>query len=433
MPDNSGPIYEVRLFVDRDAVAECDAWLEEHIRESLRVAGITDCYVSSVASDDAGRAGRICHHVFATDDGLDDYLESLASRIEAETAQRFGEKVEYHDRILREDDTHDVPLEESPNCLNCGTLLRGQYCGYCGQRSRSRLIKLRELIADAFGDLFELDSRLWQTLVPLVLRPGRLTYDYLQGRRARFMPPFRMYLVLSLIFFVVAFFNPREKLSILFEPPAPEEVADVAEEEEEEDDEDDENDVDGLLIGFDEDGEKLTTDGDCDVEDSDVEGIPDFLARRLTPERLKHVCEQIHEDDGKSVLEKVVNNVPTALIVLLPLMAFVLKVLYPLSRRYYVEHLLFFVHLHAFLFLLITLQILFVRLTAMLAAPELLTTLTVVATSFYAPVYLFIAMRRVYGQGRFVTFLKYIALTFAYIIGFTTIIGLTFALAAFSV
>ena len=75
----------------------------------------------------------------------------------------------------------------------------------------------------------------------------------------------------------------------------------------------------------------------------------------------------------------------------------------------------------------------FVRLTAMLAAPELLTTLTVVATSFYAPVYLFIAMRRVYGQGRFVTFLKYIALTFAYIIGFTTIIGLTFALAAFSV
>ena len=114
-------------------------------------------------------------------------------------------------------------------------------------------------------------------------------------------------------------------------------------------------------------------------------------------------------------------------------MAFVLKVLYPLSRRYYVEHLLFFVHLHAFLFLLITLQILFTRLAAMIGLPETATVLTVVATSIYAPVYLFVAMRRVYGQGRFVTFLKYIVLTFAYIMGFSTIIALTFALAAFSI
>jgi hypothetical protein len=441
MPDSSGPIYEVRLFVDRDAVAECDAWLEDHVRTSLRDESVADCYVFPASSDDTGRAVRVCQYILTGDDALDDFLGTLSAQIENELRNRFADTVEYEDRVLREDTSPDIPLAESRNCLNCGTNLRGQYCGHCGQRSRGRLISLWELISDAFGDLFEVDSRLWQTLVPLVIRPGRLTHDYLQGRRARFMPPFRMYLVLSLIFFVVAFFNPREELGILFEPPAAEEVASVAEEdfeeeeekEEEELDENDVVDVDGLLIGIDEDGEKITSNGDCDVEDSDVEGIPDFLARRLTPERLKHVCEQIHEDDGKSVLEKVVNNVPTALIVLLPLMAFVLKVLYPLSRRYYVEHLLFFVHLHAFLFLLITLQILFTRLAAMISIPETATVLTVVATSIYAPVYLFVAMRRVYGQGRFVTFLKYIVLTFAYIMGFSTIIALTFALAAFSI
>ncbi|MGI9199462.1 MAG: DUF4286 family protein [Woeseiaceae bacterium] len=432
MPDSSGPIYEVRLFVDPDAVAECDAWLEDHVRKSLRDESVSDCYVFAVSSDDDGRAGRVCQYILTDDDALDESLGTLSAQIEAELKSRFADTVEYKDRVLREDDSPDIPLAESRNCLNCGTNLRGQYCGHCGQRSRGRLISLWELITDAFGDLFEVDSRLWQTLVPLVIRPGRLTHDYLQGRRARFMPPFRMYLVLSLVFFIVAFFNPREELGILFEPPAAEEVASIAEEEEEEEEED-ENDVDGLLIGIDENGEKLTSNGDCDVDDSDVEGIPDFLAKRLTPERLKHVCEQIHEDDGKSVVEKVVNNVPTALIVLLPLMAFVLKVLYPLSRRYYVEHLLFFVHLHAFLFLLITLQILFVRLAAMLSFPELLSTLTIVATSVYAPVYLFVAMRRVYGQGRFVTFLKYIVLTLAYIMGFSTIIALTFALAAFSI
>ena len=114
------------------------------------------------------------------------------------------------------------------NCLNCGNRLRGQYCGTCGQRSSSRLISLWQLVSDAFGDLLELDSRLWQTLIPLLIRPGRLTADYLQGKRARFMPPFRMYLVLSVIFFVVAFFNPREDLALLYEPPpepTPEESA----------------------------------------------------------------------------------------------------------------------------------------------------------------------------------------------------------------
>ena len=56
------------------------------------------------------------------------------------------------------------------------------------------------------------------------------------------------------------------------------------------------------------------------------------------------------------------DNMPVALIVLLPVMALVLKALYPLSRRYFVEHLLFFVHFHSFFFLILTLQILFSRL-----------------------------------------------------------------------
>src|SRR5210317_1901963 len=109
-------------------------------------------------------------------------------------------------------------LPDHPNCLNCGTELRGQYCGSCGQRARGRLISLWELLQDALGDIFEIDSRLWRTLIPLLIRPGKLTLDYLEGRRARYMPPFRMYLVLSVLFFVVAFFNPREDLSLLFEP-----------------------------------------------------------------------------------------------------------------------------------------------------------------------------------------------------------------------
>ena len=422
MPEHSGPIYEVRLFVDRDVATDCDQWLEEHVRDSLGVANIADCNVFSVSTDDPDRVGRAVQHLLTVDGEADEFLDSFAAQIETKIASQFGDKVDFQDRVLRQDIAHDVPSGESPDCLNCGTHLRGQYCGNCGQRSRSRLIKLRELISEAFGDLFEIDSRLWQTIVPLVIRPGRLTYDYLQGRRARFMPPFRMYLVLSLIFFVVAFFNPREELGFFYEIPSEQETAAAIADEDE----------DGITITFDDD-EGEDPDDDCNIEADGIEDLHPFITRRLTVERLEQVCEQIRADEGKSLAEKVTNNVPTALIVLLPLIALVLKALYPLSRRYYVEHLLFFVHLHSFLFLLFTLQVLFTRFATALAAPEAASTLVIVASSVYVPIYLFVAMRRVYEQSRFVTFLKFIALFIAYVIGFSTIMALTFAMAAFSI
>ena len=420
MSTRAGPVYEVTLFVARDHIAACDQWLEEQMRDAQGTAGIVACHVSAIGEDDSGRVGRICQYLLASDEVLDGFLEDTAGHIDTTVARRFGEHSRLHARILREDVTQDLPLSESPNCLNCGSRLRGQYCGQCGQRSRGRLISLWELVREAFGDLLELDSRLWQTVVPLLLRPGRLTHDYLQGRRARYMPPFRMYLVLSLIFFVVAFFDPREEFGLFFEPP--EEVAAEA------------GDIEkpGMVIAIDgESGEPIES--DCNLETEGIDQLPAFFARRLSLERLTQVCEQIVADQGKSLFAKVINNTPIALIVLLPLMALVLKALYPLSRRYYVEHLLFFVHFHAFVFLLLTLQILLTRLVALLQIPELATTISVVASSLYIPAYVFIAMRRVYGQGRFVTFLKFIVLAWAYVTGFSIIIATTFLIAAFSI
>jgi len=342
---------------------------------------------------------------------------------------------------------------DHPNCLNCGAELQGQYCGTCGQRARSRLISLWELLQDAFGDLFEMDSRLWRTLVPLLIRPGRLTRDYLEGRRARYMPPFRMYLVLSVIFFVVAFFDPQDDLSLLFEPepePVPEEVAEkeaAARSEAQEildelaaegviDAEDaaaleDGDDANITIYGDDEGGFNFHIDpetGDCTTSGQD--SLPEWLQRRLTKERLETTCERIGADEGKTLLNLVLDNIPIALIVLLPFMAMVLKGLYPLSRRYFVEHLLFFIHFHAFFFFILTLQILFARFSGLVHLPEPISILVIVIASFYIPIYLYKAMRLVYGQGHFVTFTKYITLVVAYSIGaMVTMLGaLVFAL-----
>ena len=358
-----------------------------------------------------------------------------------------------------------APLPDHPDCLNCGTELRGQYCGHCGQRASGRLISLWELLRDAFGDLLELDSRLWRTVIPLLIRPGKLTRDYLEGKRARYMPPFRMYLVLSIVFFVVAFFDPQDDLSLLFESepepePTPEEIRAQEELRDEVLDEAQET-VDrlaaegklseedaaraqaGIELNRGEDGPNITIysdeDGGLDFDYNEETGeckvtgidkLPDWAQRRLTREKLERSCERIGADGGKALGAQMLDNVPIALIVLLPFLALVLKGLYPLSRRYFVEHLLFFVHFHSFFFLILTLQILFSRLADLVHLPDPITILTLVAASFYIPVYLYKAMRRVYIQGHLLTLLKYTILFVAYNVGaaFTAMGAFLFAL-----
>jgi len=463
MTSGPGSIYEVTCFIDDEAIAAFDLWLEERVRESLRLAVIADCRIFPIANNENGRGGRVCQHVLETDEALDEFVDGAGADIESSITAAFGDAVNVSSRILREDAALAMPDGESPDCLNCGARLRGQYCGNCGQRSRSRLISLWELISDAFGDLFELDSRLWKTLLPLAIRPGRLTHEYLQGRRARYMPPFRMYLVMSLIFFVVAFFDPGGELRLVTETntesaqsigevPADESTDASSELDRQREEIFEELARQGIIVsdgivtlpGSDGEMQTFEAEGDAEAvvsedEDdcndiaSDVEELPDWLAWLLTPERTRHICERVMADDGRALANELLDNIPAALIVLLPLIAMVLKVLYPLSRRYYVEHLLFFVHFHAFIFLILTIEILFARLAALTRITDSITAVTIVAVSFYIPVYLFVAMRHVYGQGRFVTFLKYIVLLGSYLAGLlVTVLG-ALAVAALSI
>jgi hypothetical protein len=252
------------------------------------------------------------------------------------------------------------------------------------------------------------------------------------------MPPFRMYLVLSLIFFVVAFFDPRDDLSLLFEPePPPTPAAESARNAEVEQAKQEVLDELGAAVDDDDNLLRLeTTDGEtqCDINSDILADWPEWFKRRLTPNRLEAVCDHVLADEGATFLDLLIDNIPVALFVLLPLMALVLKILYPLSRRYFVEHLLFVVHFHAFVFLILTLQILFSRTMALLSVPEGLSALVIVAASLYIPVYLYMALRRVYAQRHIFTIIKYVALMVAYWLGVSlTMFGaIMFALLAVS-
>lgn len=107
-------------------------------------------------------------------------------------------------------DEERVLVEEPPTlCLNCGARLPGAYCPRCGQRAQSLRVPAWRFVRDSLSELFGLDGRVWRTYGTLLFKPGRLTADFLKGRRQRSLSPLRVYIAATLVFFVlVSFLDP---------------------------------------------------------------------------------------------------------------------------------------------------------------------------------------------------------------------------------
>ena len=101
------------------------------------------------------------------------------------------------------------PIEE---CKNCGRQFQGKFCPDCGQSIKEFERPFSFLIVDLAGNIFAFDTRFWKTLINILIRPGYLTYDYLSGHRARYMPPFRFYIFISFMFFVLLGFTVRKNM-----------------------------------------------------------------------------------------------------------------------------------------------------------------------------------------------------------------------------
>ncbi len=99
------------------------------------------------------------------------------------------------------------PVKKGAPCKNCGMRVEERFCTNCGQLGADFHRPIWDLVTSSIGDMFALDGRLWRTLPALMLRPGRMTRDYIDGKRARFVPPFRLFLLTSVIFFLTVFWT----------------------------------------------------------------------------------------------------------------------------------------------------------------------------------------------------------------------------------
>jgi hypothetical protein len=92
-------------------------------------------------------------------------------------------------------------------CPNCGTSIIGPYCAMCGQERDTHRRSLFSLLHDLFEDIVSFDSRMMRTAYALVARPGELPRAFREGRTQRYMPAVRLYLFVSLIFFLILSFS----------------------------------------------------------------------------------------------------------------------------------------------------------------------------------------------------------------------------------
>jgi hypothetical protein len=250
---------------------------------------------------------------------------------------------------------------------------------------------------------------LWSTILALLFKPGFLTREFLSGRRARYLPPLRLYLVLSVLFFLILGLSPHEPrvVSIQSGAGAPSVV----------------------LVPPNEVEEFRAKPGETPQQREERICTPDYdgPARSLVLPSMKQACRKFVADGGRAAAEAFVHNLPRALFILLPALALVMKAMYRRPRHYYVEHLLFFLHNHAFGFLVFALLILVTRFVPAAAG----TWLTVIVW-LYVPYYFFVSMQRVYGQGRWLTFGKLAVLSFTYLICAIVTLALTGAYSVYA-
>ncbi len=100
--------------------------------------------------------------------------------------------------------TKDIQsIEQTEHCKNCGTPLHGYYCHHCGQSRQDFQKPMRYLISEFAGNVFAFDTRLLKSIRALGIQPGKYTLDYVQGHRVPYVPPFRFFVFVSFLFFLV--------------------------------------------------------------------------------------------------------------------------------------------------------------------------------------------------------------------------------------
>jgi Protein of unknown function (DUF3667) len=275
-------------------------------------------------------------------------------------------------------------LRHEKTCLNCGATVEERFCTRCGQENLEPTETVGHLVRHFFEDLTHFDGKFFVTVKDLIIRPGFLTREYVAGRRMSYLNPIRMYIFISAVFFVVLFAGKEESAARqedtghsvnLYRQGLADSLRSVVK-------------TDSLHRSF--NGamaDRLDTTEKVKLHDESVnlgmnslgKVVIDMTENKYNTVReydsvqgrlpdtarardkgfmhwlLRHNVQQKEKHGGRSMMHvevDVSHDIPKIMFVLLPLFALYISWFYSRKQYYYVNHAIFTVHYHCFIFLL---------------------------------------------------------------------------------
>jgi len=349
-------------------------------------------------------------------------------------------------RFFRRKDRQRPPLI---HCENCDALLTGRWCSNCGQAAIDYRRSFRHVIVDALDSFLNFESKFFATIGWLIARPWHLTNQFLAGRRVRYVHPLRLYLLVSILFFFVVNYWAKS----IHADPSKLSAGDRAE------------------IAADLDKEDIPPKAKARVRHAlDGKGLTQPEAQTSPPPATtvtpqpsaiaspppvaspspsgdfgplvqfdkppsdkfekwleQRAKEKMGEHGSKMALfiATLFSNLPYMMLCCIPLFAFVLKVLYVRKHIFYIDHLVYALHIHSFAYLAIMLIVL-ITIGLNRSIPGTFAGWIIAALWIAFATQIFLSIRRVYRQGWFFTVFKFFLGGFAYFIVLTVALAVTF-------
>ncbi|GAB3334686.1 DUF3667 domain-containing protein [Marivirga atlantica] len=308
-------------------------------------------------------------------------------------------------------------VEEKVRCLNCAELLTKDqnYCPNCGQENTIKKLPIGAFIQDFLSNYLSFDTVLSKTLYPFIFKPGKLTKDFNEGKRKRYINPIRLYLLFSLFFFFMVgllvpndFTKGKGKLTDK-ELVTADSVSNIY--------------IDSLSKDLDfknvVNPKEIKKDAEAGWLNLKQWAKDDTLSDQGFQENLQSININVNDFNAKAFRNflaepalftyKATRNLPVLMFFLLPLFALILKLFY-FRRFYYIEHVIHGLHLHAFAYFIYGLGIL------LMSTFDSSENWILFAGFSWVSLYTLFSMKRLYPGSWGKTFIKFLTLGFFYFI-----------------
>ncbi|MBB2144971.1 DUF3667 domain-containing protein [Pedobacter sp. LMG 31464] len=349
-----------------------------------------------------------------------------------------------------------VKHRKEKDCLNCGHIVEEKFCTHCGQENIVTKEDAFHMVTHAIADYFHFEHKFFGTIGPLLLKPGKLTKEYVAGKRMASIHPIRLYIFISIVFFLVILSgNKPEKEEVEEKSPtstnktlSPKEIDSLqaekikgveeamkyvpikgavrdsiiraAKEDIKKDSSKSNTDI-NLLTGKKKRWNKsywVTKDTTVVEYEKHQLALPkdkrDGFIKHYINKRSLELNQ--YPNPVEKLKEDLLHNIPKMMFLLLPMFALILKLVYINKNKYYYEHLIYSFHLHSAIFLSVLATILLKWLFGFVY--DISGWLAFFCT-IYIIWYIYRSLRTFYGSTRWITILKIFFLSFAYTIVFT--------------